>query len=67
MVKRYWYERWLAGKMVGVETLEAKSRNQAVGLLSDQFKGVFKFVGSQTEQQRIKENWQQYHNVSGDF
>lgn len=64
-MKRYWFEHWVSGKLVGIEMCQTSSVKEAVGELSKQ-KGVFRLVDTQTEIQRVKENWRQFEAVSGD-
>lgn len=65
-MKRYWFEHWLKGKVEDVVMCQADSMVEAVSVLSALHKGVFLFVGSQTEQQRNQENLKQFYRVSGD-
>ena len=63
----YWFEHWQQGNLKAIEMVKAKSIKEAVGILSNNLKGVFKLVDKQTEAQRVKENWQRFEAVSGDF
>ena len=55
---RYWFEHWKDGKMVEVKMVLASTIQEAVSQLSDELKGVFLLKDKQTEQERVRENWQ---------
>ena len=63
---RYWFEHWNDGKMVEVKMVLASTIQEAVSQLSDELKGVFLLKDKQTEQERVRENWQRFYQVSGD-
>ena len=44
----------------------ASTIQEAVSQLSDELKGVFLLKDKQTEQERVRENWQRFYQVSGD-
>lgn len=60
---RYWFENWKDGKVVNLVMELANSVAEAVSNLSGQYKGVFLLIGSQTEEQRIKENLKEFERV----
>ena len=63
---RYWFEHWKDAKTVEVKMVLASTIQEAVSQLSDELKGVFLLKDKQTEQERVRENWQRFYQVSGD-
>lgn len=64
---RFWFEHWQSGRVVEIIMMQTESITEAVCLLSDQLRGVFRLVDKQTEIQRNKENLKRLESVSGDF
>lgn len=63
---RFWFQVWKDGKMVEIKMVLTSTIQEAMSQLSDELKGVFLLVDKQTEEERIKENWQHYHAVVGE-